>query len=59
MKRVIAYVDGFNLYHGLRAKGWKRFYWLNLPALVRRLLKPDQQPDGHQVFHHGCQRTRR
>jgi uncharacterized LabA/DUF88 family protein len=42
MKRVIAYIDGFNLYHGLRAKGWKRFYWLNLPALARQVLKPDQ-----------------
>ena len=42
MQRVIAYVDGYNLYHGLRAKGWKRFYWLNIPALVRQLLKPDQ-----------------
>lgn len=43
MQRVIAYVDGFNLYHGLRAKHWKRFYWLNIPALARQLLKPDQQ----------------
>lgn len=43
MKRVIAYIDGFNLYHGLRAKHWKRFYWLNIPALARQLLKPDQQ----------------
>ncbi len=43
MKRVIAYVDGYNLYHGLRAKGWKRFYWLNIPALAQLLLKPDQQ----------------
>jgi hypothetical protein len=42
MKRVIAYIDGFNLYHGLRDKRWKRFYWLNLPALARRLIKPDQ-----------------
>ncbi len=42
MDRVIAYVDGYNLYHGLRAKGWKRFYWLNIPALAGRLLKPNQ-----------------
>jgi hypothetical protein len=26
MKRVIAYIDGFNLCFGLREKGWKRFY---------------------------------
>ena len=42
MERVIAYVDGYNLYYGLRAKGWKRFYWLNIQALVRQFLKPHQ-----------------
>ena len=42
MERVIAYVDGFNLYYGLRTKGWKRFYWLNIQALVSHLLKPNQ-----------------
>jgi len=43
MKRVIAYIDGFNLYYGLRTKGWKRFYWLNLQKAVQLLLKPNQQ----------------
>jgi len=42
-ERVIAYIDGFNLYYGLRSKGWRRYYWLNVQALVRRLLKPGQQ----------------
>ena len=42
MERVIAYVDGYNLYYGLREKGWKRFYWLNIQAMVRHLLKPNQ-----------------
>lgn len=42
MERVIAYVDGYNLYYGLREKGWKRFYWLNIQAMVRHLLKPGQ-----------------
>jgi hypothetical protein len=42
MERVIAYVDGYNLYHGLRAKGWKRFYWLNIETLARQLLRPHQ-----------------
>jgi uncharacterized LabA/DUF88 family protein len=41
-QRVIAYIDGFNLYYGLRAAGWKRFYWLNLQMLVRNLLKAEQ-----------------
>jgi len=42
MQRVIAYVDGYNLYFGLREKGWKWFYWLNIPAMVSHLLKPHQ-----------------
>ncbi|MCW8197075.1 NYN domain-containing protein [Verminephrobacter aporrectodeae subsp. tuberculatae] len=28
MNRVITYIDGFNLYFGLRSKGWRRYYWL-------------------------------
>jgi len=42
VERVIAYVDGYNLYYGLREKGWKRFYWLNIQAMVGHLLKPGQ-----------------
>lgn len=41
-KRVVAYIDGFNLYFGMRSAGLRRFYWLDLPALARNLLKPDQ-----------------
>lgn len=43
MKRVMVYVDGFNLYFGLRSKQWRRYYWLDLVALGNALLKPDQQ----------------
>jgi len=43
MNRVIAYVDGFNLYFGLRDKGWRRFYWLNIQLLVQNLLKFNQK----------------
>lgn len=42
MERVIVYIDGYNLYYGLRTKGWKWAYWLNLQALAQRLLKPHQ-----------------
>jgi len=42
MERVIAYVDGYNLYFGLREKRWKQFYWLNIQAMVAHLLKPNQ-----------------
>lgn len=43
MGRVFAYIDGFNLYFGLRQSRWKDLYWLNLQALVLNLLKPGQQ----------------
>jgi hypothetical protein len=39
-QRVIAYIDGFNLYFGLRESGLRRCYWLNLPALAESLLRP-------------------
>ena len=40
MQRVIAYIDGCNRI--FRAKGWKRFYWLNIRAMAATMLKPDQ-----------------
>lgn len=40
--RVITYIDGFNLYFGLRSRGWKRFYWLDLKALSQNILQRDQ-----------------
>jgi len=43
MERVIAYIDGFNLYYGLKSSGWRRYYWLNLQRLVQNLLKPNQR----------------
>jgi len=43
MERVIAYVDGFNLYFGLRSKGWKRYYWLDIRLLAQNLMKPNQR----------------
>ena len=43
MERVIVYIDGFNLYFGLKEKKWKRYYWLNLQKLAKNLLKDDQK----------------
>lgn len=42
MTRVISYIDGFNLYFGLRAKGWRKYYWLDLAAMSHALLRPGQ-----------------
>ena len=37
------YIDGFNLYYGLRSKGWRRYYWLDVRRLAENLLLPGQQ----------------
>lgn len=42
MTRVMTYIDGFNLYFGLKAAGFKRYFWLDVAALSRNLLKPGQ-----------------
>jgi uncharacterized LabA/DUF88 family protein len=49
-QRVIAYVDGFNLYFGLRESGLRRCYWLDLRALAEGLLLPAQVPVGTKYF---------
>jgi len=41
-ERVIGYVDGFNLYFGLKDSGWRRYFWLDVGSLIRNLLKPAQ-----------------
>lgn len=50
MERVIGYVDGFNLYFGLRSKGWRRFYWLNVHGMVAHLLRPGQRLEAVKYF---------
>ena len=42
MQNVITYIDGFNLYHGLKSKYGRKFIWLNVEALSYNLLKPGQ-----------------
>lgn len=41
-ERVIAYIDGYNLYFGLCEREWRHYLWLDLPRMVRGLLKPHQ-----------------
>jgi uncharacterized LabA/DUF88 family protein len=43
VERVVAYVDGFNLYFGIRQAGWKKLYWLDVGALAEDLLRPGQR----------------
>ena len=42
-RRVTTYIDGFNLYYGLREKDLRRYYWLDLVRLSENLLKPGQR----------------
>lgn len=40
--RAIVYVDGFNLFYGVRAAYGRRYLWLDLEALARSMLNPGQ-----------------
>ena len=42
-QRVAVYVDGLNLYYGLKSRGWRRYYRLDLRRLAELLLRPSQQ----------------
>lgn len=42
MATVIAYVDGFHLYHGLHAKYRRRYLWLDLAHLTHRIRPRDR-----------------
>ena len=44
--RVITYIDGFNLYFGLREKNWRKYLWLDLWEFSQALLLRQQ------VLHH-------
>jgi uncharacterized LabA/DUF88 family protein len=43
MDRVVAYIDGFNLYYGLKADHGRKYLWLDLEALAEGLLLPSQK----------------
>lgn len=42
-ERVVVYVDGFNLYFGLKESGFEMYKWLDLMLLSKNLLKPHQE----------------
>ena len=43
MKKIICYIDGYNLYYGMRSKYGKKYIWLNVQALVENFLKPNMK----------------
>jgi uncharacterized LabA/DUF88 family protein len=42
-ERVIVYIDGFNLYFGMKEAGFDYCKWLDLHLLATNLLKPNQE----------------
>lgn len=41
-ERVIAYIDGFNLYFGMREACYRQYFWLDVHKLAKKLLGPQQ-----------------
>lgn len=48
--RVIVYIDGFNLYFGMKSQGYRRYYWLDVCKLGGELIKPGQRLAGTKYF---------
>ena len=42
-QRVIVYVDGFNFYFGLRARKWRKYYWLDIVRFFEVQMKNHQE----------------
>ena len=43
-QKVIVYVDGFNLYYGLKKNmKWRRYYWLDVVKFFEMFMKPNQE----------------
>lgn len=43
-QKVIVYVDGFNLYYGLKKSlKWRRYYWLDVVKFFEMFMKPNQE----------------
>ena len=50
MQRVAVYIDGLNLYYGIRSKGWGLYQWVNPWALSMNLLKSGQRLEAVHYF---------
>ncbi|MGI6573549.1 MAG: NYN domain-containing protein [Fermentimonas sp.] len=42
-QKVIAYIDGFNFYYGLKSRNWKNFYWLDMVKFIENNLRRHQE----------------
>lgn len=50
MERVLGFVDGFNLYFGLREAGYRSLLWLDVSRLVANLCRQHQTCVGTRYF---------
>jgi len=50
MTKVITYIDGFNLYFGLRSKYGRKYLWLDIVKLSRLLLREGQTLEKVKYF---------
>lgn len=46
MKRVVVYIDGFNVYFGLKDNNWACYYWLDYAKLAQRLANDLREDEG-------------
>ena len=49
-ERVGVYIDGFNLYYGVRAATGRRYLWLDVEKLARDFLRPGQRLESVTYF---------
>ena len=42
-RRVVAYIDGYNMYYGMREKRWQRYMWLDYRRLIASALRQSDQ----------------
>lgn len=50
MQRAIAYVDGFNVYHGMHQLTGRKYLWLDVESLCQRLVPQDHQLTAVKYF---------
>ena len=49
-RRVIAYIDGLNLYYGLRGAYGRKYMWLDIPGIITSVLDDSDNLAGVRYF---------
>ena len=48
--RVGVYIDGYNVYHGMKRQGWGHLLWLDYVGLLTSILQPGQELESVKYF---------